>query len=74
MGAYMWRFEELLYLKQSRDKRRYTDKDIAQELGVSHLTVWRWRNVPADNLPLDRVVQIANWLGVGIEELVQIDK
>jgi transcriptional regulator with XRE-family HTH domain len=75
MVGIVWHFDALLLQKEARDGRRYSNDDIAQVFGVKPITVWRWRTGRGvRNIPVQRVADIAGWLGVGIEELVQIDK
>lgn len=75
MVGIVWHFDALLLQKEARDGRRYSNDDIAQVFGVKPITVWRWRTGRGvRNITITRCAEIADWLGVPIDDLVQIDK
>lgn len=66
----------LLNEKSTRDMRRYTQKDIAQALGVSQATISRWMRSDEDIsvVSLDTASKLAQWLGCEIGDLVTMRK
>jgi len=53
-------------LKQIREKRGVTQEELAEEFGVSRMTVYRWEK---EGLPEARVEQVADALDVTVDEL-----
>ena len=66
-------FATLVAQKEIRDKRRYTQKEIAEFAGVSEAMVSRWmRGIGISNARMDNVVKMCVWLDCEIGEFVRI--
>ena len=58
-----------MFLKELRKEKQLTQEQLAEILGVTNRSVSRWEN--GVNMPdLDLVIEIANYYGVGIEEIL----
>ncbi len=67
------RFDHLILVKQAREGRRISNRDIARHFDVNEATVWRWRRGEGfAGMPLSRALDIANWLGCTIEDLIEV--
>jgi transcriptional regulator with XRE-family HTH domain len=65
MGQLVNRIPELIQLKGIRDKKRYTQRDMARGTGLLEAAVSRiMRYETLDNVPFGHLVAIGNWLGV----------
>lgn len=49
-----------------------TQADVAEHLNVTRQTVWNWFN-ERTAIPVNRVVDIADWLGCSLDELFMRD-
>ena len=66
------RILELLSRKELRDKKRYTQLDIAAGTGLTGAAISRiLRQENIDNLTYLSAKSLAQWLGVSMEELGQ---
>jgi transcriptional regulator with XRE-family HTH domain len=71
MGKLKNRIPELLQVKGIRDKKRYTQKEMAIGAGLYEGAVSRiMRYETLDNVPFSHVLAVARWLGVPVEELI----
>ena len=71
MGKLKNRIPELLQLKGIRDKKRYTQKEMAIGAGLYEGAVSRiMRYETLDNVPFSHVLAVARWLEVPVEELI----
>ncbi|MBD5156932.1 MAG: helix-turn-helix domain-containing protein [Butyrivibrio sp.] len=58
-----------MFLKELRKEKQLTQEQLAEILGVTNRSVSRWEN--GVNMPdLDLIIEIANYYGVGIEEIL----
>jgi transcriptional regulator with XRE-family HTH domain len=65
MGKLLNRVPELLQLKGIRDKKRYTQRDMARGSGLLEAAISRIMHYETlDNVPFGHLVAIGNWLGV----------
>lgn len=63
-------FPKLLAQKEMGENKRYTQKEVAEGMGVSETTVSRlMNNKDVDVLRIKTVLRVCNWLGCSIEEL-----
>lgn len=70
----MNRFTILLAQKEQRTGKRYKQKDIADETGISTATVSRWINgEDVEHSSLNTVKKLCEWLDCDICELVYIE-
>jgi|GEM_PF-2623823 len=70
----MSNFTILLAQKEIRDRKRYTQKEIADETGVSQSMISRIANgKEIEALSVGKALLIAEWLGCNISELVYLD-
>jgi transcriptional regulator with XRE-family HTH domain len=74
MGKLRNRIPELIQMKGIRDKKRYTQKEMAIGTGLYESAISRiMRYETLDNIPFGHIFIIARWLEVPVEELVQED-
>jgi len=67
----MTNFPLLVTQKEVRDKRRYSQREIAVALGVSEPTVSRWMNGKRiENTSIKIVMKLCNWLDCDLRDLV----
>lgn len=67
----MSRLPELLAAKEIRDKRRYSQKEIADAAGLSESMVSRFmKGDGVEGTAVGRVKRLANWLGCSIDDLI----
>jgi len=73
MGTLMNRIPQLVAKKDFRDNKRYSQRDIARETGLSDNAISRvMRYKTLDNVPFRNILIIANWLGItDLRELVE---
>ena len=72
MGRLMNRIPELLQRKGLRDKRRYSQRDLAEATNLSDAGISRiMNNKTLDDISLSSALAIAKWLEVHVEELVE---
>jgi transcriptional regulator with XRE-family HTH domain len=70
MGKHANRIPELLQMKGIRDRKRYTQKEMAQGCDLSEGAISRlMRYETLDNVPFSHIVAVARWLEVHAEEL-----
>jgi transcriptional regulator with XRE-family HTH domain len=70
MGKFKNRIPILLIAKEMRDKKRYSQHDMAQGTGLTDTAVSRFmRHDTLDNITYASAIVIARWLGVSVEEL-----
>ena len=70
----MSRFPLLVSQKEVREQRmhRYSQKEIAQQTGVSESVVSRWMTGKGfEGTSIEVAGRLARWVGVSIEELTQ---
>jgi transcriptional regulator with XRE-family HTH domain len=73
MGRYVNKIPELLIQKMMRDKRRYSQHDVAVGAGLTDPTISRIMNYKTiDNVPFASLIQIAAWLEVSPLELYEL--
>jgi transcriptional regulator with XRE-family HTH domain len=73
MGRYVNKIPELLIQKMMRDKRRYSQHDMAIGTDLTDSTVSRIMNYKTiDNVPFASLIQIAVWLEVSPFELYEL--
>lgn len=65
-------FRDLVRMKEAREGRDITDKDIAEEAKVSATTVWRAKK-EIHRLNVKTLEKLCRWLGVQISDIVYID-
>lgn len=53
-----------------RDRKGVTDYKVAQETGVSTATLTSWKQ-GVYTPKVDKLMKIANYFGIGIEELIK---
>jgi transcriptional regulator with XRE-family HTH domain len=71
MGKLGNRIPELLQVKGIRNRKRYTQKEMAQGSGLSEGAISRiMRYETLDNVPFSHVLAVARWLEVSVEELI----
>jgi transcriptional regulator with XRE-family HTH domain len=72
MGKHINKIPELLIAKEMRDKKRYTQRDLADGTGLTDAAISRFmRYDTLDNIAYSSAFAIAEWLGVSMEELSQ---
>ena len=75
MGRWKNRIPELLQLKGIRDRKRYTQKEMAQGCGLAESAISRLMRYEAlDNVPFSHILAVAKWLEVHAEELAYDDE
>ena len=57
-------------LKELRKKNKTTQKELANLLGVSEMTISRWENSESVSLKHDKVQSLAEYFGVTVEYLL----
>jgi transcriptional regulator with XRE-family HTH domain len=74
MGKLVNRIPELLARKDIRDKKRYSQRDMARGTGLSDNAISRlMRYKTLDNIPLHAILALADWLGIdNPRELVEV--
>jgi transcriptional regulator with XRE-family HTH domain len=64
------RIPELLIEKERRDKRRYSQRDMAKGTNLTDAAISRFmRYETIDSIAYGSALVIAEWLGVSMEEL-----
>ena len=72
MGNFRNRIPELLIAKEMRDKKRYSQRDLAEGTGLTDAAISRFmRYESLDNIAYSSALLIARWLGVSMEELTE---
>jgi transcriptional regulator with XRE-family HTH domain len=72
MGKLRNRIPELLALKEIRDKKRYTQHEMALGTGLTDISISRFmRHETLDNITYASALALAQWLGVTMEELTE---
>lgn len=56
-------------VQSAREKRGYSQESLAEELGVTRLTVWRWENHPPRQLDYGTAQRLSEVLGVPADDL-----
>lgn len=73
MAKVMTNFQELLALKEAKQKSRYTQKEIADGVGVSESMVSRMMNGKGiEKMSLENIAKFAKWLECEIGDLVKL--
>ena len=57
-------------LKELRKKNKTTQKELANLLGVSEMTISRWENSESVSLKHDKVQSLAEYFGVTVDYLL----
>ena len=60
-----------LTLKQAR-AGKYTQTEMAQALGISLPTYYKWEKKPIDELPLKDIKRVAEITGVSVTDLTGV--
>ena len=72
MGKLRNRIPELLAMKEIRDKKRYTQHEMALGTGITDISISRFmRAETLDNITYVNALALAQWLGVTMEELTE---
>jgi transcriptional regulator with XRE-family HTH domain len=74
MGHLINRIPQVVAQKDIRDKKRYSQRDIARGTGLSDNAISRiMRYKTLDNVPFHTILAVADWLGVtDVRELVEV--
>ncbi len=69
----MSRLASLISAKEVRDNKRYSQKEIADQTGLTESTLSRMVNgARMDTVALGKAVKLARWLGVKVVELYEV--
>ncbi len=60
-------------IKELRDEKKLTQRQLAKEIGVSNVTVMQWEN-GIITPKLDKLIKLSDYFGVSIDYLVGRDE
>lgn len=65
--------KQLILNKSARDGRRISYKEVAEETGLSEITISRWARGEVARLELETINSLCKYLGCTFEELIQFE-